>query len=81
MKAQALAIYDNGGKTWDRYTVIIGGDVYTMSENADTPGGFNQFMDRVENIPYNKHDKKKMFHEVPMETRNAIIQRLSSYNE
>jgi len=38
-----LAIYDNNGKTADRYTVIIGNDVYGMSTDANMPNGFNQF--------------------------------------
>ena len=40
MKAR---IYDNGGRTADRYIVIIGNDVYTMSDDAMMPNGFNQY--------------------------------------
>ena len=36
-------VYDNGGETVDRYTIIIGNDVYTMSQNAMSPNGFNQY--------------------------------------
>jgi hypothetical protein len=33
-------VYDNGGKTCDRYTVIFDNDdVYFMSENANQPNG------------------------------------------
>jgi len=38
-----LRIYDNGGLTIDRYMVIIGDDVYGMSADALSPGGFNNF--------------------------------------
>lgn len=38
-----VQVYDNGGKTWDRYTIVIGEDVCSMSENAMSPGGFNQW--------------------------------------
>lgn len=42
-----IRIYDNKGKTWDRYTVMIpegfGYHVYGMSENPTSPNGFNQY--------------------------------------
>jgi len=34
-----IRIADNGGKTADRYTVLIGRDYWTMSDNADSPNG------------------------------------------
>jgi hypothetical protein len=40
---QDVKIYDNGGETFDRYTVVIDGVVYGMSENATAPNGFNQY--------------------------------------
>ncbi|MHC4224770.1 MAG: hypothetical protein ACYSUN_12325 [Planctomycetota bacterium] len=44
---QDVKIYDNGGATFDRYTVIIDGVVYGMSEDATSPGGFNQYVGTV----------------------------------
>ena len=46
-----VCVYDNGGRTVDRYAVLIartvGGrrvlDVYGMSEDPQSPQGFNQF--------------------------------------
>lgn len=45
-----VTVYDNGGKTADRYTVIIKRgkspeeeEWYGMSDNANAPNGFNQF--------------------------------------
>lgn len=46
-----VRVYDNGGLTIDRYTVIVlrqengqrVADVYGMSENAGSPQGFNQY--------------------------------------
>ena len=34
-----LKIWDNGGKTADRYTVRIRNDYYYMSHNANMPNG------------------------------------------
>lgn len=44
-----IVIYDNEGETFDRYTVYIRTDeiedydMYTMSANAFSPDGFNQY--------------------------------------
>lgn len=49
-----MRIYDNGGKTWDRYTVIsdigmkyppINGmrECLCLSDNCDQPNGFSQW--------------------------------------
>lgn len=48
MQEVTIRIFDNGGKSFDRYTVVIGtrGDwaAYGMSVNADAPNGFNQWL-------------------------------------
>jgi len=36
-----IKVFDNGGKTCDRYTVIINGHIFTMSDDANTPQGVN----------------------------------------
>jgi len=36
-------ILDNGGKTADRYTVIIGNEVRYMSHDANAPNGVNMY--------------------------------------
>jgi hypothetical protein len=41
-----IEVWDNGGKTCDRYTVIIGRDVFMMSTNADMSSGCNYFHHR-----------------------------------
>ena len=39
-----IKVYDNGGKTFDRYTVILScGSIIGMSENPLSPQGFNQY--------------------------------------
>ena len=36
-----ITVQDNGGKTFDRYTVTIAFYVFTMSHNANSPQGVN----------------------------------------
>ena len=38
-----MRIFNNGGKTFDQYTIQIGRDVYNMSINALSLQGFNQY--------------------------------------
>jgi len=38
-----MRIFNNSGKTFDQYTIQIGWDVYSMSINALSPQGFNQY--------------------------------------
>lgn len=53
-----LKIYDNGGKTADRFTVIFStGDIYLMSHNANMPNGVCVYFGQ-ENEPYNFLDKR-----------------------
>lgn len=41
---KTMKIYDNGGKTFDRYTVIYdSGDVIGLSLNPESPQGFSQY--------------------------------------
>jgi hypothetical protein len=42
-----IRIFDNGGRTCDRYTVVIGTSVYGMSDNPTAPNGFNQYCGEV----------------------------------
>ena len=45
-----IRVYDNGGATIDRFTVIIGKDVYGMSDNANMPNGFCQYIGTVQEL-------------------------------
>lgn len=55
MKTTIIRVFDNGGKSWDRYTVVIykdgQADVFGMSINADSPSGFNQWAGSVAELP------------------------------
>ena len=39
-----LKVWDNGGESFDRYTIRIRNYYYGMSENPSHPQGFNQFI-------------------------------------
>ena len=69
-------VYDNGGKTFDRYTVFTpDGSVYGMSENAS---GFNQYLGEKNEIPKGSHLGKKL-NNVPKEIEWAVIDRMETY--
>ncbi len=77
----AFQIWDNGGKTIDRYTVIFDGSVYTMSENALSPQGVNMYMCEVSEIIKRtlKHERKMKFTELPQEVQTAIWKRKNTH--
>jgi len=69
-------VYDNGGKTLDRYTVFTpDGSVYGMSENAS---GFNQYLGEKNEIPKGSHLGKKL-NNVPKEIEWAVIDRMETF--
>ena len=67
-----IDIYDNQGKTFDRYTIFIGRDVFGMSANPLSPLGFNQYVgDYPEQIQKGKHLGKRL-NTIPKELEKAI---------
>lgn len=75
------AIYDNGGETWDRYTVLTepyyfgkSCDSLGLSDNCDQPNGFSQWCEAYEG----KHLGKKIkLEQLPENVQNHIIKRLT----
>ena len=72
----SIRIYDNDGETFDRYTVIIDNNVFTMSHNAQSPQGFNQYVGTIGKDLILDHviDNKPLilFSELPAEVQGAI---------
>jgi len=67
-------VYDNGGKSMDRYTVFTpDGSVFGMSDNAT---GFNQYVGESDEIPKGSHLGKKL-KSVPKEIEWAVIDRMT----
>ena len=74
-----IRVFDNGGKTFDRYTILINIDLYGMSANATAPNGFNQFCGAadfatIESIKQNNKELELL--DAPLEVRLAIGKRL-----
>lgn len=44
MDTKKITVYDNGGETLDRYTVITPRGVFGMSRDALSPQGFNMYL-------------------------------------
>lgn len=66
-------VYDNGGKSLDRYTVFTpDGSVYAMSETAQ---GFNQYVGESDEISKGSHLGKRL-KSVPKEIEWAVIRRM-----
>lgn len=85
-----VVIYDNGGKTFDRYTIIIdrGGDAdwYNMSHNPLDPNGFNQFDGTTadsnkEGSHLGKKIKPSDYSKLPKDVIQAIQQRCKEDEE
>ncbi|MCK5236185.1 MAG: hypothetical protein KAR06_04285 [Deltaproteobacteria bacterium] len=70
---KGIKIYDNGGEIFDRYTVIIDGEMYAMSEAPLSPQGFNQYVGKYEK-PWG--DKLVSFESLPQDVRRAILNRM-----
>ncbi len=74
---KSLKIYDNGGKTIDRYTVILDGAVFTMSDDPLSPQGFNQYWGRKEELKNKKMGKEVKFSQLNPAIRQAINIRIN----
>ena len=70
-----VKVYDNGGVSFDRYTVIIGREVYSMSDNPLSYNGFNQYVCEFNQLHLNDTHKKIKFSELPENVKKAIFDR------
>ena len=83
---KTLRVYDNGGKTIDRYTVLIPninintGVIYLemlgLSDNPNHPLGFNQFCGEWKRGSTKNLGKRIQYFDLPGEVREAIKSRL-----
>lgn len=83
-----IRVFDNEGRTADRYTIVINGDVFGMSDDPRSPAGFNQYSGVVGELKavlevLDGHKSKEIGKEVellklPLEVRLAIGDRMKS---
>jgi len=79
---QIYKIYDNGGKTWDRYTILTepyhfgkSCEALGLSDNPESPQGFSQWGDAYEGDHLGKEIRLE---KLPKNIQNHILQRLSN---
>lgn len=71
-----IKVYEYQNKTVDRFTVIINGQIYIMSDNANMPNGVNIYMgpEVHENGKFNPEAfEKPIVHELPEGLLKAIV--------
>jgi len=79
---QIYKIYDNGGKTFDRYTILTepyhfgkSCEALGLSDNPESPQGFSQWGDAYEGDHLGKEIRLE---KLPENIQNHILQRLSN---
>lgn len=73
-----VRVFDSGPDgPFDRYTVMIGDDLYTMSENATSPQGVNQYAGYYEGISERdrRNEVEIPLDKAPEQVRRAIKER------
>ena len=66
------AVYDNGGKTIDRYTIVLpdGDGCLSLSDDPNSPQGFSQFGECVEGSHLGK---KISWNKLPKNVRDSLM--------
>lgn len=69
---------DESGKFFDCFTVMLGDDVFTMSEDPLSPHGVNQWAGNLSDFPKPQNDSERKLkpNEIPDQIKQAIIDRL-----
>lgn len=76
---EGVEIYDNGGETADRYTVVIDTAVYTMSDNATSPRGINKYIGDLREINLNYPELGRKLDHIPESILPAIKDHLGHH--
>jgi hypothetical protein len=72
-----IMVFDNGGLSFDRYTVQIDDEVYGMSADPLSPQGFNQYVGSLKDSDWDIEElgKRISLSKVPAQVRKAIKER------
>ena len=80
-----IVVYDNGGKTFDRYTIVIDDlDVFGMSLNPLSVQGFNQYCGNLKccnRIGIDMSREIVPFEKLEIEVQEAINERIGGVEE
>ncbi len=83
IQGKKIQVFDNGGISNDRYTVVIDGSVFAINQVPFHPTyGFSQYCGEVEQgYIWNEKWGKEILDisELPEETVKAIIQRFEAF--
>jgi hypothetical protein len=78
---EGVKVYDFGVQEesyYDRFTVIIGKDVFGMSEKPNHPQGFNQYCGTAMEIdPTECGEKVRSWSDLPPGVQKAILERMT----
>ena len=61
----SIIVYDNGGRSYDRYTVIYDDSVFAMAEDSTGPLGFNQYCGERDEFPANMNHCGRRLKNIP----------------
>ena len=68
-------VFENEGNYADKYTVIIEGSIYAMSEHPSSPQGVNMYCGEISN-GYKADGKEVEINDIPKEVKQAILERI-----
>ena len=77
MKRKRITVYDTGEEWADRYTVVIGNDVFGMSSNALQPNGINMWYGSKDSNLAKCAGKRVKVKDLPPEVQEAIRRRVT----
>jgi hypothetical protein len=71
-----ISVFDNGGVTPDRYTVIINNKyAYAMSDDALSPNGINRYLCHKVDLNWENLGEPSSVRDLPEAVRKAIEKR------
>jgi len=70
-----VVVFDNKGKSFDRYTIIIGSDAYGMSHNPKSPLGYTTYLGKAKDYNHAALGEEIALKALSKEIREAIKER------
>ena len=71
-----IKVFENEGNYADKYTIMIEGSIYAMSEHPSSPQGVNMYCGEISN-GYKADGKEIEINDIPKEVKQAILERIS----